>query len=457
MTDNKKFLRADPLLTDQYTLTMAQSFWLNNIHEEITVFELFVRKLPAHRNYLVAAGLESVLDYLESFSFEQEDIDFLDSLGLYKKDFLEYLKTLRFTGQIKAVPEGTVLPAQAPLLAVKATRIQAAIIESILLSIINHQTMIASKAARIVSAAQGKEIWDFSLRRLHGPDAALGVARAAYIAGAVGTATVAAGREMNIPTAGTMAHHYVQSFGPENEQEAFEHFLRDYPENNTLLIDTYDTLEGVKKAMNASVNTGVALQGVRLDSGDLNILSKAVRALLDNQGFENTKIFASNDLDEYKIANLLKNKAPIDSFGVGTMLGTSADAPYLGGVFKIVAQEASSDFKCQRPDNLMKLAPGKQTDPGEHQLWRDNKSMKTTLSLADETLAGEADSRALLTTAMSEGKRIKESPSLREIKDYCKEELDSLPDDVRRIDLDTPLLLNRSDKLIKLKEELANN
>lgn len=447
--------RADPLLTDQYTLTMAQSFWKNGIGEEEAIFDLFVRRLPEPRSYLVAAGLADVLDYLEGFHFEAEDIEFLRSLGIYEEDFLDYLKKLTFTGTIRAVREGTILPAQAPIISVRAPRIQASIIESAVLAIINHQTMIASKTARIVTAAGDRGIWDFSLRRLHGPEAAFGVARASFIAGAVGTATVAAGREYGIPTAGTMAHHYVQSFGPDYEQKAFEQFMIDYPTNNTLLVDTYDTLRGVGRAVAASRATGIPLGGIRLDSGDLVSLSKEARRILDEGGCEDAKIFASNDLDEYKIFNMLASGAEINNFGVGTMLGTSADAPNLGGVFKLVAQEVEDD---ERPEYVMKLAADKLTDPGEHQLWAlPDRQAPVYLSLIDED-PPQPDAIPLLETVMKNGSRKKAEynpPTLEETRDFCRAEMESLDENIRDIHSDAELQLERSSGLSRLRLELS--
>ena len=347
---------------DQYELTMAQAFLHAGRDGEVT-FELFVRSLPPNRGYLIAAGLEQALAYLEGLRFEAADLEWLTRQGIYQDDFLEHLASLRFGGRVDAIGEGTVTGAEVPLLRVTARRIEATLVESALLAIVNHQTMIASKAARVVDAAAGRPVWDFSLRRLHGPDAALGVARAAYIAGAAGTATAVAGRRLGIPTTGTMAHHYVLAFGPGGERAAFEAFLREYPGLAVLLVDTYDTERGVLNAIAASTATGVPLAGIRIDSGDLAAHARSARRTLDAAGMQAARIIASNDLDEYRIAALLGRGAPIDAFGVGTQLGTSADAPALGGVYKLVAQcEAGVD----RP--VMKLSSAKHTDPGVHQV-----------------------------------------------------------------------------------------
>lgn len=450
--------RSDPLLTDHYTLVMAQSFWRHGAAEEGTAFDLFVRELPPSRNYLVAAGLADLLEYLEGFSFGKSDIDYLRSTGIFEGAFLEYLRNLRFSGTVRAIPEGTVIPAKAPILSVRAERAQTAIIEPALLAIVNHQTMIASKAARIVEAARGRTVSDFSLRRLHGPMASLGVARAAYIAGVAGTSTVAAGRNYGIPTGGTMAHHYIQSFGPGCEQQAFEQFLSDYPDENILLVDTWDTIEGVRRAIAASRATGVTLRGIRLDSGDLIKLSKECRRILDAEGCPGTAIFASGDLDEYRIRELLDAGAPVDSFGAGTMLGTSADAPYLGGVFKLVAQGPAPDGTADpaRLTPMMKLSVDKETDPGEHQLWRTD-DRRFVLGLIDENPpSGEAV--PLLETVMRSGSRDAASyirPGLNETRRFCREQVAALPDEVREIDATGKLELTRSDALERLSAELS--
>lgn len=439
----------DPLLTDQYTLTMTQSFWRHGQADELASFDLFVRRLPAERRYLVVAGLQQAVEYMLSLRFDPDDIDFLRSLGIYEEDYLSYLAQMRFTGSVEAVAEGTILGAQAPLLSITAPRAQASIIESALLAIINHQTMVASKASRIVDAADGAPVWDFSLRRLHGLGAALGVARAAFIAGCAGTATVAAGRELGIPTTGTMAHHYVQGFGPDNEQAAFEQFLRDYPDNGVLLVDTYDTLRGVCRAIAAGKATGIRPKALRLDSGDLAELSVKTRRLLDEAGYGETMILASNDLDEYKIADLRAAGAPINAFGVGTMLGTSADAPNLGGVYKLVAQEAGDE----RPELVMKLAPEKLTDPGHHQLWRTGGTDLLTLR---EESPPAADAEPLLQTVIRDGELVAELPTLEEAQRRCAAQRQALAPQYRELAPGgAQLTIKRSPLLEELRQKMA--
>jgi nicotinate phosphoribosyltransferase len=430
---------------DEYELTMAQAFLHQGLDGEVT-FELVVRTLPPGRGYLVAAGLEQALAYLEGLRLEAADLEWLARRGIYRDDFLAHLARLRFAGRVDAIPEGTVVGAEVPLLRVTARRIEATLVESALLAIVNHQTMIASKAARIVDAAAGRPVWDFSLRRVHGPDAALPVARAAYIAGAAGTATAVAGRRLGIPTTGTMAHHYVLARGPAGEQAAFEEFLREYPGLAVLLVDTYDVERGLARAIAASQATGVELAGVRLDSGDLPEQAHMARRMLDAAGMRSTRVVASNDLDEHRIAALLEAGAPVDAFGVGTRLGTSADAPSLGGVYKLVAQcEAGVD----RP--VMKLSAAKHTDPGAHQVFR-SAGQGDVLGLADESLPG----RPLLERVMEGGRICAPLPPLSGIRAHCLAERERLPAAVRRIDDPQPWPVRRSPRLLALRASLED-
>jgi len=432
------------LHTDEYELTMAQSFFHHGQTGAVS-FEVTVRSLPESRGYLVAAGLEQVLAYLLSLHFEPEQLDFLRSLGVDRDDFLAHLAGLRFSGDVDAVPEGTPVGAGVPLLRITAPRLEATVVESALLALLNHQTMIASKASRIVEAARGRPVWDFSLRRLHGPEAALGVARAAYIAGCAGTATVAAGERLGIPTTGTMAHHFVQAFGEAYEQAAFEQFLRDYPGRAVLLVDTYDTLRGVDRAIAASRATGVPLAGVRLDSGDLAALAREARARLDAAGLAQARILASGDLDEYRIEALVggADPAPLDSFGVGTMLGTSADAPSIGGVYKLVAQTQGEEMV-----PTMKMSSAKVTDPGAHQVFRVDDGL--VIALHDEECGGEP----LLRPVMRGGRVVFDVPSLDTIRACTRERVAALPRDVRAVDSPQQLRVERSPGLRALRDRL---
>jgi len=430
------------LHTDEYELTMAQSF-LHHGQTDIACFEASVRSVPPSRGYLVVAGLEQVLAYLLSLRFDAPQLEFLGRQGIYRRDFLDHLATLRFTGDVDAIPEGTPVGPGTPLLRITAPRIEATVVESALLALLNHQTLIASKASRVVEAARGRAVWDFSLRRLHGPEAALGVARAAYIAGCAGTATVVAGERLGIPTTGTMAHHYVLAFGEDGEQAAFEQFLRDYPGRAVLLVDTFDTLRGVDRAIAASRATGVALAGIRLDSGDIAALARDARVRLDTAGLREVRILASGDLDEYRIEELLDAAAPLDSFGVGTMLGTSPDAPSVGGIYKLVAQRSGGEMV-----PTMKTSSGKHTDPGAHQVFHTPGCDVVAL------LGEEGDGEPLLQRVITGGRLVAGVPSLDAIRARCRERVDALPAEVRAIRSPRPWPVERSPALRLLTDRL---
>ena len=372
--------RAPGLITDLYELTMAAAYFENGFHHR-AVFELFTRKLPKHRAYLIVAGLEQALDYLSTLRFSSDQIDYLREHPSFKKvsrEFFQYLGELRFTGDVWAMPEGTAAFAMEPLVRVTAPIIEAQIVETYLLSTINFQTMIASKAARVVTAAAGREIVEFGTRRAHGTEAGLLAARAAYIAGCVGSSNVEAGHLFGIPTFGTLAHSFVMSF--DDEDEAFRAFLKVFPETATVLVDTYDTIAAVKRLAR---DFGTSIPAVRLDSGDLLELSKQVRTILDNAGMTNTKIFASGDLNEYRIADLISRGAKIDSFGVGTELATSYDSPALSGVYKLAALEENGQMSMR-----IKLSHDKETYPGAKQVWRfteqSGKYVRDLIALVDE-------------------------------------------------------------------------
>jgi len=418
------------LFTDLYELTMAASYFAAGMDDTAT-FELFIRELPRNRNFLVVAGLEDVLDYLEGLRFTADDLDYLRSLGSFRNDFLEWLETLRFTGDVWAMPEGEIAFAEEPLLRVTAPRIQAQLVETFLLNAVNFQTLIATKAARVAIACQGRRFVDFSPRRDHGFDAALKAARAAYIAGAAGTSNVLAGKLYGIPVVGTMAHSYVMSF--ETELAAFRRFARDFP-GTTLLIDTYDTLEGARHAAAVArelAAEGITVGAVRLDSGDLAQLAKEVRRILDEAGFPNIRIFASGDLDEYRIEAILAADAPIDAFGVGTQLGTSGDAPWLGGVYKLV-----EDARGPR----VKLAERKATAPGAKQVYRFS-GAGGVFEFDMVALAGERsplEGRPLLRQVMEHGRRTLPPEPLTRIRERCLANLDRLPARLKSLETVSP-------------------
>ncbi len=432
---------------DEYELTMANSFVRHGQAGDMVSFELSVRHLPANRGCLVVAGLAQAVEYLRGLHFSTEQCAFLSAQGRISAACLNELSRLRFTGDLDAVPEGTCVGAGVPLLRVVARRIEATVIESALLALVNHQTMIASKAARIVAAAAGRAVWDYSLRRLHGPQAGPEVARAAYLAGCAGSATVEAGLRYGVPTAGTMAHHYVMAFGPDGgERLAFAQFLRDFPDHGILLIDTFNSRRGVEHAIAASRQTGIALTGIRLDSGDLDRLARDARAMLDAADLRSAVVVASGDLDEWSIAELVAGGAPIDSFGVGTKLGTSFDAPALGGVYKLVAQGGADGAE----DPVLKRSTSKSTDPGQHQLFRHEGWDE--IALVGERRPGQP----MLAPVLRGGELATELPALDVIRERCARERASLPAATFRPDDPVARSVTRSPLLEELSRRLVN-
>ncbi|HEY8459359.1 MAG TPA: nicotinate phosphoribosyltransferase [Blastocatellia bacterium] len=427
------------LATDLYQLTMAAAYHANGRSERAS-FELFARKLPKGRSYLMVAGLEQALGYLQGLSFSADEIEYLRGLPAFSRvsaEFFDYLRDFRFTGEAWAMPEGTVAFAGEPLLRVTAPLIEAQIVETYLLATVNFQTLIATKAARIVDSAQGRGIVEFGARRAHGFDAAVHAARAAFIGGCVGTSNVKAGKAFGLPAYGTAAHSFTMAF--DREIDAFRAFFNVFPESCTLLLDTYDTIAAAQLA----TEFGPKLRGVRLDSGDLLELSKRVRAILDEGGLRQTKIFASGDLNEFKIAELVAAGAPIDMFGVGTDLSTSRDAPALGGVYKLV----EIDFD-GRPSPKMKLSRDKATYPYCKQVWRvradDGSFVGDVIGRADETdLPGEP----LLELVMRDGRIVAPLPGLREAQERGRRQLASLPERHRRLTEPQPYPVRYSDKL----------
>jgi len=426
------------LLTDEYQLAMADSYVAQGLADDPVAFELFVRTLPAHRGYLVAAGLERVCEYLTGLAFAAESLDYLHTSGTSSDALIEQLRTLRFTGDVDAVPEGTVVHAGEPIVRVEGPRMACQLAETFLLNQVNFQTMIATKAARIVTAAAGRPVIDFGFRRAHGADAGLLAARCAYIGGCVATATVAAGYEWGIPTSGTMAHSYVLAFP--TDVEAFCAFMRDHPDRSTLLIDTRDALSGARAACRASHLTGIVPQAVRLDSGDLAEVTQAVRRILDDGGCKATRIVCSGDLDEYRIERLLREGAPIDGFGVGTALTTSNDAPTLGGVYKLVWSNG-------RP--VMKAAGTKSNLPGRHQVFRTPEG--DTIGLADEDLPGER----LLVPVIRAGRLVEPLPELGDIRRHAAGQLAALPERTLALADPEPIPPRLSARLSALEKELS--
>ena len=412
------------LSTDLYELTMAQAFLEAGIVERQATFELSVRALPPHRGYLVVAGLEQALAYIRDLHFRPEALAYLEGSGHFRREFVDYLESMRFTGSVAAIPEGTVYFPPGPLLRVTAPIIEAQILETFLLTTLTFQSMVCSKASRIVEAAAGRDVIDFSPRRGHGPQAGLLAARASYIGGCIGTSNVLANDEFGIPVFGTMAHSFIMLHP--DEEEAFRVFSRSYPNDPTLLIDTFDTLEGARiavKLLPELAQRGQRLAGVRLDSGDLLELSLQVREILDKGGASSAKIFASGDLDEHKIAALVTNGAKIDGFGVGTQLGTSGDAPALSSTYKLVACEDNSGNEVP----VIKLSTAKVSLPGRKQIWRQyNDSgdlIGDTVGMEDEDLPGEP----LLVPYMADGRLLQRTPALEKIRSRATDQVASLP------------------------------
>jgi nicotinate phosphoribosyltransferase len=413
------------LLTDLYQLNMMQAY-LDRGETKTAVFEFFVRKLPRDRGFLIAAGLEQVLGFLEGLRFSPEELDWLARSGRFGKNLLDYLAGLRFTGDIHAMPEGTVFFADEPILRVTAALPEAQLIETRVINLLQFQTMIAAKAARMVLAAPGKRLVDFGLRRAHGAEAGLMAARASYIAGFAGTATVLADKRFGIPIFGTMAHSYVQIH--DDEAQAFENFARARPKNLILLIDTYDTEAAARKVVALAPRlaaAGIAVGGVRLDSGDLIALSRSVRRILDDGGLTDVTIFASGGIDETTIANIIRSGAPIDGFGIGSSLTTSSDAPGLDCVYKL--EEYAGLPRRKR-------SAGKATWPGRKQVWRrfkpDGRMAADVLSVEDDAQEGEP----LIELVMQGGKRLKPAPTLAEVRARAVRDLDRLPEPLRRLE-----------------------
>jgi nicotinate phosphoribosyltransferase len=414
------------LLTDQYELAMAASYHRREMNQP-AIFELFPRRLPPHRTWLLAAGLGPTLRLVSELRFGRRELEYLGSTG-FAAEFLDYLSRFRFTGDIDAIPEGTVCFADEPLLRVTAPRIEAQLLETLLLNQVNFQTMIATKAARVVLAAGGGEpgagdsVIDFSPRRDHGADAAMKVARSAAVAGCGGTSNVAAAMRYGLRPVGTMAHSYVMSF--ERERDAFRAFMEDFPTNTVMLVDTYDSIEGVRNAIAASRESGIELHGVRLDSGDLLELARQAREILDAAGMEGTRIAASGDLEEHSIRKLVEAGAPIDLWGVGTELGTSRDSPVVNGVYKLVADRDDSHWR-----GVWKRSPHKATHPGAKQVYRSYEQgtmVGDVIAAEDEQPGG----RPLLIEAMRGGEIIHRE-SLTEIRARTESQLAALPSELR--------------------------
>ena len=406
-----------PLLTDLYQLTMLQSYWRLGMREAAT-FDLFVRHLPPNRRFLVACGLEHAVEYLETLHFGSDSIDALRALSRFDGEFLDWLASLRFTGEVSAIPEGEIFYADEPLLRVTAPLPEAQFVESALLNAVLYPTGVASKAARVVIAAGGRDIVDFSMRRDHGSDAAIRAARAAWIAGCAGTSNVAAGLRYDLPVFGTMVHSYVMAF--DSEEQAFRAYAEEFPDTAVLLVDTYDTEEGVRRATEIGrfmAERGRRLRGIRLDSGDVIELARTTRRILDEAGLRDTTIFASGDLNEWRVERIVQSGAPVDGFGVGTELGVVADAPALPGVYKLA--EYAGRGRAKR-------SPDKQTLGGRKQVWR-RPGAPDVIAAEGTPIQG---ARPLLERVMTGGRSVAPA-SLEEARQKCAAALADLPSEQR--------------------------
>ena len=471
------------LLTDLYELTMMQGYYEKGQNENV-IFDVFFRQNPCNNGYSVCAGIDQVIDYIKNLHFTYDDVDYLRGLGIFKEDFLHYLSGFHFSGDIYAIPEGTVVFPKEPLLKVVAPIMEAQLVETAILNIINHQSLIATKTSRIVFAANGDGIMEFGLRRAQGPDAGLYGARAAMIGGCVGTSNVLAGQMFDVPVMGTHAHSWIMSFP--DEYTAFKTYAEMYPDNCTLLVDTYDTLKsGVPNAIRVfqefkDAGKPLIKYGIRLDSGDLAYLSKEARKMLDEAGFPEATICASNDLDEFLLHDLKMQGAAIDSWGVGTNLITSKDCPSFGGVYKLAAiQNEKGEFvpKIKISENTEKI-----TNPGNKTIYRiyekaSGKIKADLICFADEVIDPKQDLllfdpmdtwkktklaggtytvREILLPIFKNGECLYKSPTLKEIAAYCREEKDTLWDETKRLFYPHRVYVDLSQKLYAVKQSLLD-
>ena len=435
------------LLTDLYELTMAAAYWSHGLNERAT-FELYFRRLPQNRSYIVSAGLEQALHYLTSLKFTPKAIEHLRSLEVFRTvdpAFWDFLAELKFTGEVRALSEGTPVFPLEPVLQITAPLIEAQIAETYLLSVINMQSMVATKSARIVRAARGRGCVDFGTRRAHGPQAGLYAARASYIGGCIGTSNVLAGKICDIPVYGTAAHSFTMSFP--TELQAFQAYARVFPDQTILLIDTYDTLAAANKVKQVDAD----VKGVRIDSGDAAELSRKVREILDRDGLTNVKIFLSGDLNEYKIDQLIREGAPVDFFGVGTELVTSYDDPAMSGVYKIVETHIGGVVH-----PTIKTSPGKPSFPSKKQVYRFTEiGMFTRDLIALDKDPPPENGMPLLETYMENGKLICELPGLAETQKFTKENLAKLPEKFHELEKPAIYDVGYSDNLKALHESVA--
>ncbi len=469
------------MLTDFYEITMANGYFQNGFKDKIAYFDLFFRKVPDNGGFAIMAGLEQMIDYLKNLKFTKEDIEFLRNKNTFNKDFLEYLENFKFTCDVWAIPEGTPIFPNEPIVTVRGPVIQAQFVETMLLLTINHQCLIATKANRIVRSAQGRAVMEFGTRRAQGYDGAIYGARAAYIGGCIATACTIADSSLGIPAVGTMAHSWVQMFP--TEIEAFRTYARTYPNNCTLLVDTYSVLKsGVPNAIKVFKEElepkGFRPKGIRIDSGDIAYLSREARKMLDDAGFSDCKIVASNSLDEYLIRDLLLQGAKVDTFGVGERLITSKSEPVFGGVYKLIALEENGEIipKIKISENVQKI-----TNPGFKQVWRlfdkdSGKAIADVITKNDEIIDDNnpyeifdpqftwkrkmvTNFRAhkLLTQIFNKGELVYNSPKLDEIKKYCENQIATLWDEVLRLNYPHKYYVDLSKDLWEMKDRLITS
>ena len=469
--DNKLNLT---MLTDFYELTMADGYFETGMAEDIAYFDMFFRKVPDGGGFAIMAGLEQTIDYLKNLKFTEEDIEYLRSKNMFCEEFLDYLRKFEFKCDVWAVPEGTPIFPHEPIVTVRGPVMQAQFIETMVLLTINHQSLIATKANRIVRAAKGRPVMEFGTRRAHGAEAAIFGARAAYIGGCAGTACTIADRDYGIKALGTMAHSWVQMFP--DEYTAYKKYAEIYPQNCTLLVDTYNVLKsGVPAAIRVFKEMKPETMGIRIDSGDVTYLTKKARKMLDDAGLKDCKIVVSNSLDEYIIRDVLLEGACIDSFGVGERLITAKSEPVYGGVYKLAALETNGELipKIKISENIEKI-----TNPGFKGLFRlydktTGKARGDVITVAGETIPEQDEYvifdpnavwkktkvtnytvRNLQVPIFKEGKCVYESPSIEEIKDYCKEQIDTLWDETLRFENPQTYYVDLSQKLWDMKHRL---
>lgn len=468
------------LLTDFYELTMAGGYFENGMTDKVAYFDMFYRKNPDNSGFAIMAGVEQMIEYLTNLKFTDNDIEYLRSKKMFSEEFLQYIKNFDFTCDVWAVPEGTPIFPGEPIVTVKGPLIQAQFVETMILLSINHQSLIATKANRIATAADGRAVMEFGSRRAQGYDGAIYGARAAYIGGCTGTACTISDRDYGIPALGTMAHSWIQSF--DTEEEAFRAYARTYPQNCTLLVDTYNTLKsGIPNAIKVFkeevVNRGYRPKGIRIDSGDITYLSKKARKMLDEAGFEDCKICASNSLDEYIIRDMFLQGAKVDIFGVGERLITSYSSPVFGGVYKLVAMENNGEIQ---PKIKVSENVGKITTPCFKKLYRlfdkeTHKAIADVLTLNDEVIDDSKPyeifdpqytwkrktitnfyARNMQVKYIENGKLVEELPDINEIRTYCKDQLKTLWDEVTRFENPHTYYVDLSQKLWDVKNSLLN-